>query len=336
MPNTGPELPPAAPDTKAGARTRIHVVAGALADRHGRILIARRPEGVHQGGLWEFPGGKLEPGEQPDAALVRELLEELDVEPRVWRPLIRVAHDYEDRQILLDVYLVDAYSGVPVGREGQPLAWVAPQDMDPALFPAADRPIIDALRLPSLYLITGDDPASPERFLGRLQRALRAGIRIVQLRAHGLNDPAYRRLARSAYPLCRAAGAKLLLNRSPRAVDGLPCDGLHLSAAELRRCQQRPRDRAFLVGASCHDAQELQRASELDLDYALLSPVMRTRSHPDAAPLGWERFAELTAAVNLPVYALGGLTRAELETCWRNGGQGIAAIRGLWGMSRAR
>jgi 8-oxo-dGTP diphosphatase len=317
-------------DATAAPSALIHVAAGAIADQSGRILIAKRPDAAHQGGLWEFPGGKLEPGERPSDGLARELYEELGIRIRGWRPLIRVEHDYGDRRVLLDVYRVDAYSGVPIGREGQPLAWVVPDRMDPARFPAADRPIINALRLPSLYLITGDDPADTEGFVARLVRALDAGIRFVQLRAHGLSDDDYRRLARRLQPVCRAAGARLVLNRDPDAVGDLACDGLHLGSALLRRLRERPCPATRLVGASCHSSEELRLAEELALDYAVLSPVEATLSHPGAPTLGWSGFADLVARAHLPVYALGGLGPAQQQRCFAHGGQGIAAIRGLW------
>jgi len=233
----------------------IHVAAGAVVDPEGRVLIAQRPPQAHQGGLWEFPGGKLERSETPEQALARELAEELGIKIAACRPLIRVEHDYADRRVLLDVYRVDAYQGMPVGREGQPLAWLEPWAMDPAQFPAADRPIITALRLPSLYLITGPDPTDPDDFLLRLGLALETGIKLVQLRAHELPDADFSRLVRGAYPLCRAVGARLLLNRDPKAVADLPCDGLHLSARRLRGLGERPDAPSRLVGASCHDAE---------------------------------------------------------------------------------
>jgi len=127
----------------------IHVVAGAIGDAAGRILTTRRPDGVHQGGLWEFPGGKLEPGERPLDGLARELAEELGIRLQAARPLIRVRHAYADRAVLLDVYRVQGYAGTPAGREGQPLAWRWPTDMDPGLFPAADRPVIRACNSPT-------------------------------------------------------------------------------------------------------------------------------------------------------------------------------------------
>lgn len=315
--------------SEAGA-LHIHVAAAAVADCKGRILIQRRPADVHQGRLWEFPGGKLQPGEQPRDALVRELLEELGIQVRRCRPLIRVGHDYGDCKILLDVFHVDEYDGDVVAREGQPLAWVAPNDMDPALFPAADRPVINALRLPTLYLITGDDPGVPDLFCKRLERALSSGIRLVQLRAHQLPDPAFAALARRIFPLCRAAGARLLLNRKPSSAAGLPCDGLHLTAHALRRLSARPVAPSRLVGASCHDSEELDLARRLGLDYVLLSPVKATATHPAGRALEWAGFAALVESVCLPVYALGGLGRDDLDECFEHGGQGVAAIRALW------
>lgn len=305
-------------------------MAGAIQDGAGRILVTRRPDHVHQGGLWEFPGGKLEPGESPAHGLARELEEELGIQVRASRPLIRVRHDYGDRRVLLDVHRIDDWAGVPHGREGQPLDWLSPWSMDPAAFPLADRPVINALRLPALYLITGPDPRSPASFLERLRHALDEGIRLVQLRAHELGDADYARLAESAYRLCDQQGARLLLNRDPGRIGELPRHGLHLTSAALQRLTARPGRADEVIGASCHDADQLARAAGLDLDYALLSPVMPTQTHPDAVPLGWPRFAELIDPVPLPVYALGGLTPADLTRAIAQGAQGIAAIRGLW------
>lgn len=309
---------------------QVQVAVGALADPQGRILITKRPDHVHQGGLWEFPGGKLEPGETPLEALARELHEELGIRVLSSRPLIRVHHDYGDRQILLDVHRVSSYAGEPQSREGQPITWVHPDAMDPGAFPAADRPIISALRLPELYLITGEDPSDPDLFTHRLCRALAQGVRLVQLRAHGLSDADYARLAEGAFRHCERHGARLLLNRDPLLVRDLPCHGLHLTAWRLVEQEQRPPDTDRLVGASCHTAEELSRAARLGLDYALLAPVQATCSHPDARPLGWERFAALADRARLPLYALGGLCPDDLDMAFVHGAQGVAAIRGLW------
>jgi len=308
----------------------VHVAAGAIRDPQGRILVARRADHVHQGGLWEFPGGKLEPCEEAEEALRRELDEELGVRVLASRPLIQIPHDYGDRRVLLDAYLVTAYAGEPHPREGQPLAWWHPDAMDPSVFPKADRSIISALRLPNLYLITGPDPRRSEEFLRRLERSLERGVRLVQLRAHELSVSEYGALARRAFAVCDRFGARLILSGDPVKVQSLPSHGLHLTRERLWGLDARPLDDRRWLGASCHSAADLERAQRWGLDYALLSPVKPTMTHPDAVTLGWEGFAALAQAAALPVFALGGLAPEDFPEAARHGAQGIAAIRGLW------
>ncbi len=124
----------------------IHVVAGALFDSQGRILIAQRPPGKHMAGGWEFPGGKVESGEQPLDGLKRELREELGVEVLEAAPLIAYEHGYSDRRVLLDLWLVSRYSGEPRSVEGQPLQWVMIDELETVGLLEADRPMIPALR----------------------------------------------------------------------------------------------------------------------------------------------------------------------------------------------
>jgi 8-oxo-dGTP diphosphatase len=124
----------------------IHVVAGALFDNEGRVLIAQRPPGKHMAGGWEFPGGKLEPDEPPLAGLKRELREELSIEVLDAVPLIAYEHAYEDRRVFLDLWLVSLFSGEPKSQEGQPLQWVAIEELETVGLLEADRPMIPALR----------------------------------------------------------------------------------------------------------------------------------------------------------------------------------------------
>jgi 8-oxo-dGTP diphosphatase len=124
----------------------VHVAVGIVADVTGAILITRRPDHVHQGGLWEFPGGKVETGETVEAALRRELHEELGIVIQAAEPLLRVRHPYPDKTVVLDAWRVTAYLGEPRGREGQPLVWAPPETLADFAFPAADEAIITRLR----------------------------------------------------------------------------------------------------------------------------------------------------------------------------------------------
>ena len=124
---------------------RVHVAVGVVVNAQKCILVSKRPDHVHQGGLWEFPGGKVEPDENVQQALTRELLEELAIEVVSSAPLIAIEHDYSDKSVLLDVWWVDAFTGEPHGREGQLWQWIAVGELRSLAFPAANKPIIDAI-----------------------------------------------------------------------------------------------------------------------------------------------------------------------------------------------
>lgn len=305
----------------------IHVAAAVIVNAHGEVLVSRRHAQAHQGGLWEFPGGKLEDGEDVRAALARELHEELGIDVVEARPLMRIPHRYPDKAVLLDVWRVEAFRGEPHGREGQPVQWVAPERLRDFAFPAANRPIVTAARLPDRYLIT---PEPGPDFLGCLERAFAAGIRLVQLRAKTLEEQAYLELARDVCVRARARHAHVLLNADPEWVAEVGAAGVHLTAHRLMSLSRRPLSDDHWVAASCHNAQELEQAARIGCDFAVLGPVQPTASHPDAVHLGWAGLQALCDSCTLPVYALGGMTVGDLEAAWRAGAQGIAAIRGLW------
>lgn len=311
----------------------IRVVAGVLRDAHGRVLLAQRGEGRHLAGLWEFPGGKMDPGETPEAALARELFEEIGIRIRAARPLIAVEHDYPGRRVRLEVYEVLDYEGDPFGREGQALRWLSPEAMSAIPMPPADRPVVQALRLPPLLAIS-PEPSDRARFLAELEATLSSGIRFVELRAKALAAPALRALAREALPLCRRHGALLLLNGPPEWALELGLDGAHLDRERLLATRRRPLPDGVWLGVSCHDRASLERAAEIEADFALLSPVKPTASHPGAKALGWEAFAAMREGVPLSVYALGGLDPTDLEQARRFGAQGVAGISAFWKRAR--
>lgn len=317
---------------------RLEVAVGVVVHADGRYLLSQRRKGTDHAGCWEFPGGKLEAGETPQEALQRELSEELGIRVLSCRPLIAIPFDYPGRSVLLHTYRVTAYAGDPRGREGQPLEWFETADLVQLNLPAANRGIVNALRLPSRYLITpepqeyGDD----EAFVERLSALLDDGHRLVQLRAKRLSQARLRYLAERVSRLCRDRGAMCMINGSVDLAREVGADGVHLSARELSRWQGAGRPDDLWVAASCHDARELRLAAALQVDFAVCSPVRGTLSHPGAVPIGWDGFAALCAAATFPVYALGGMADDDVTPAQTHGGQGIAAIRGLWDQGGCR
>ncbi|HLF24092.1 MAG TPA: Nudix family hydrolase, partial [Burkholderiales bacterium] len=311
------------------ARRAIHVVAGVLIDGD-RICITRRHDGAHQGGKWEFPGGKLEPNEDPFAGLQRELREELGIDVQQAAPFACVHHDYGDIAVTLDVWYVTRFDGAPRGREAQPLRWVGIADLDPSDFPDADRPILRRLQLPALYLLSDVGRFGPTDFTRRLTRALEAGARLVQLREPQMHRAEFVAYARQLAARCRDFGARLLVNADPAWVSECEADGVHLNSHRLLTLLRRPLAPEYWVGASCHDARELQAAQQLGVDFIVLGPVQPTQSHPHASALGWERFGALCTSSTLPIYAIGGMRPEDYLVARGAGAHGLAMIRGVW------
>lgn len=323
----------------------LAVVVGVIVNRAGEILLAKRAAHQHQGGLWEFPGGKLEVGEAPLAGLWRELQEELGIAVVRAEPLLQIHHQYPDKSVLLDVYRVSEFDGVPQGREGQPLLWVPLAELDRYPLPAANRPILDALKLPQQLCISGE-AASPELWIKRLANSLQADTWILaRPYNHAQLAWPWAQLIRDALALSRAHNSRLLLHSqillaiAPEfnrldADDKLDllhtfCQGVHLTSAAAAEGLLHIPD-GFMQGMACHNEEALAQAAALHCHYALLSPVLPTQTHPDSAALGWSEFARLCRAAKLPVFALGGVDARHRALAQQLGAQGVAGIRGFW------
>ncbi|MFC6841411.1 Nudix family hydrolase [Xanthomonas theicola] len=306
----------------------IHVVAGVITDARGRILLARRTDGRDLAGLWEFPGGKREAGETSEQALVRELHEELGIKALVGAALMEVPQRYPDKRLRLEMRQVLAWKGAARGREGQALTWVTPDKLDRYAMPPADQPVVAMLRQPDRYLVT-PEPTDADRWLAALEQALQGGVQRVQLRARSLPAQRWQPLARAAAALCAARGAQVLVNRDLALAQELGV-GVHLQSEQLLQFEARPLPAGQCVAASCHTLEELQAAQRLGCDFAVVGPLAATASHPGAAALGWDAFERLREEVALPLYPIGGLSPDQVAEARRHGGQGIAAICGLW------
>jgi len=306
------------------------VAVGIIENTPHQILVAQRPANKHQGGKWEFPGGKIHAGESVPEALARELYEELGITLGAACPLQRVRHVYPDKIVLLDVWRVTAYTGELHGREGQPLRWVAPMELSSLDLPAADLPITRSLQLPLLYLITDSQRYGKDGMLALIERALSAGAQLLQLREPHMSFEEYTEYARTVTTLAHRYNARVLLNADPSLVAPCGADGVHLNSQRLMAMQGRPLPQALLVAASCHDASELKQAARIGVDFALLSPVLQTASHPHSAPLDWEGFVRLRMQSDVPLYALGGMLPEYLAKARGLGASGLAMIGGLW------
>ncbi|MHB8622845.1 MAG: Nudix family hydrolase [Sulfuricaulis sp.] len=312
------------------ANPPLRVAVGILTEGD-KVFITRRFPDSHQGGKWEFPGGKIELGEDTLTALKRELNEELGIHVQSAQPFLQVRHAYPEGQVALDVWRIMEYRGTPHGREGQEAQWISRVALSQFEFPEADWPILRKLWLPALYLLTDSRRFGMNEFLVPLERALQAGARLVQLREPHLLPREYQAYARQIAGLCHRYDAKLLLNAEPGWVKLCGADGVHLNSRRLMEWDKRPLEDGFWVAASCHNEQELSQARHLEADFVVLSPVAATASHPEAQPLGWGIFSQLCAGVGLPVYALGGMRPQDIVCARSAGAQGLAMVNGIWG-----
>jgi len=306
----------------------VNVAVAVLIRSDGAALLAQRPETKVYSGYWEFPGGKIEPGEPVAEALKREIREELGVEIEWAYPWITRVFTYPHAKVRLHFHRVYAWRGEPRALEHQALAWQRPETVtvDPLL--PANGPVLRGLLLPAEYAITRAGELGVEAFLSRLDARLRGGLKLVQVREKTLGRRALEDFARRVVALARAHGAKVLVNADATLAREIGAEGLHLTAEQLRGVSGRP-DFPW-CGTSCHSSEELRLAEALGIDFAVLGPVRATPSHPHAVPLGWERFSEIAKGAAVPVYALGGIVPRDLEQALSCGAHGIAMVRGAW------
>jgi 8-oxo-dGTP diphosphatase len=301
----------------------LEVAAAVIQRPDGSFLLAQRPAGKVYAGWWEFPGGKIEEGEPAARALARELHEELGIDVRTAYPWITRVHAYEHATVRLNFFRVTAWSGEPQPREKQAFLW---QHIDaPIAEPMlpANAPVLASLALPHEYAVTDAENLGLEFSLAQMAARLERGLKLIQVRDKNL--PQREKFAHSVIDLAHRHGARVLINGAPFAGG----DGIHFTAQQLMALRERPK--SGLAAASCHTRAELQRAMQLELDFAVLGPVMSTASHEGAATLGWEGFTAIARGASIPLYAIGGMHGENFEEAWRAGAHGLAMISGAWG-----
>ncbi|MCU7937750.1 MAG: Nudix family hydrolase [gamma proteobacterium symbiont of Bathyaustriella thionipta] len=340
MPNTEPEI---------NTDTIVHVAVAVIV-KDNRVLISKRATNVHQGGLWEFPGGKVERGETIVQALSREIKEELGIQIVHTRPLIKLIHHYPDKSVLLETQIISEFEGkqystaenlVQKGLEGQIVKWVKLDELTHYQFPQANKAIIKALCLPDAYLIS-PDPLSEEADKQAIKQFLQAFAehcnfqQVIQLRIKSLKQAQLNPMLEQAFDIAAKQQVRVLVNSSMNlkyAISQLS-SGIHLTSFHLHDTDfvKHYRDQFAhkMIAASCHCQKDVERANDLELDFIVISPVKETPSHPDQKPMGWTQFKQLTDRAKMPVFALGGMKPGDIKDAQNKGAQGIAAISSLW------
>lgn len=306
----------------------VDVAVAVLIRSDGAVLLAQRPKSKVYSGYWEFPGGKIETGEPVADALKREIREELGVEIGLAYPWITRAFTYPHARVRLHFYRVYVWRGEPRALEHEALAWRSPHaiDLEPLL--PANGPVLRGLQLPAEYAITRCAERGVEWFLSRFEARLIDGLKLVQVREKEMQREDLREFTRRVIALAHARGAKVLINADASLARELGADGVHLTAAQLRGAPRRPE--LEWCGASCHSREELRLAEAIGADFAVLGPVRSTPTHPRVPLLGWQGFGEIARHTGIPLYALGGIDREDLDQALSCGAHGIAMVRGSW------
>ena len=308
---------------------KLHVAVGVIRNKKHQFLVSKRHENLHQGGLWEFPGGKVEANETAFEALHRELHEELNIDVRQAEPLIKISHQYTDENVLLDVWMVNEYEGLAASQQQQPLQWLSLSELSSFSFPAANQAILKCLSLPPYYAITGNFENKNDYFK-KIQRCLNTGVKLIQLRYKGDDSRLLVELAEYSKKLCDEVDAKLLVNSNIGFLELCDVDGIHLNSKLLHQYSSRPISKDKILAASVHTKHDLLQAIKIDTDFVVVSPIFNTCSHPDAMTLGYDGLSELICDSTIPAYALGGMKKEMLLDAKNSGAYGVAAISEFW------
>jgi len=299
------------------------------------VLLSQRRPGKHLAGCWEFPGGRVEPDEDQETALKRELAEELGITVHAAERWCSLNHRYPEKTVSLSIYRVTDWSGVVSGLEGQPIEWVPWSQVSERPMPPADQALLKLFGLAPCYLMDASvahdqspaySLANWREKLATIERTPFAGTPwLVQWsgRQGDTSDEAAD-LGRTALEYAQHAGHICLVDGTPDWAKRLGADGVTLSQSQGMALTQRPEGLAW-AAMVCNDSDSLKHATSLGLDFALLSPLRISQADPTNRPSGGEAFGALLEQAGLPVIALGGLTLDDLAWVRSLGGFGVAS-----------
>jgi 8-oxo-dGTP diphosphatase len=301
----------------------IRAVVGVLRNESGQILIAKRQNHQFMAGFWELPGGKIECNESTEQTIIRELNEELGVKVNTLSLHQTMQHTYADRMVELCIYNIDQYQNIPLGIEGQQIAWVSIQDLRNYQLLPTMKAFINSITLPNKYWITPSSNHQSEGWMEKFDEKMTQDISLIQLRSKITIDVDF---IAELHDKCKQHSIKLLINTIDKSFDEPHCDGWHITTGEMSKLNKRPCDEDKLLGASTHNLEEALKAQEIGADFVVISPVQATQTHPDTIPIGWEKAKEVVDKLNIPVYFLGGMGSDDLDGTLKLGAQGIAGV----------
>lgn len=306
----------------------VQVVAAIIRRGENEVLLGQRPAGAHLQGLWEFPGGKIETRETPADALQRELKEELGIDIVTSFPLMTVRHQYPEKQVELHIREVMGWEGQVTSMEKQQLQWVNIKQLAELEMPAADKPVIPALKLSRTYQVTPglNDVAAYVEFLCK---AIKSHSSFIQLRPENLSSVDLEKLLGMIAGIKHRSETVIILHSGEgelRMNLANQVDGLHLTAKHLLELKKRPAKLDGFLLASCRNLAEVRQAEKIGVDMLCLAPVYSDVASADLKPLGEQGFADICEKAILPVYAMGGMKHEHMSKIRDLGGTGIAGI----------
>jgi 8-oxo-dGTP diphosphatase len=307
----------------------IEVGAAIVVNAAGRVLMAERRADQLSPGFWELPGGKVEPGETPASAALRELYEETSLTGRTPISFAVHLHRFGTRLVRLHLFRVVEWSGTPQCREGQRLAWVDPAAPSVGPLLPSNLRAMRLLGLPPLAVFTeSGDAGGPQAAFARLERLLRLRRALVVVREPGLAPGQLAVFAQRVTALARGRGITVLVAAAPTLAQRVAAAGIHDRHDAWRRRIARPD--VALWSVSCRSAEDVGAAAALGADLAFVAPVLPTAAHPGTEALGFAGLARIAAAAPLPLYAQGGLRPRHEAEALAAGAAGAAMSSGVW------
>ncbi len=290
-----------------------------------KILIAKRTEGQHLSGLWEFPGGKIECEEDQFHALQRELFEEVGVKMQAAHPYKQITYQYPEKSVCLNFWKITHFIGNIESKEQQQIQWVNLDELESYQFPEANQSIVESLSLPKFWMITPDcEIAHINKFIAAVEHSLiKHDLKQLLFRSKNLNNSDYEHVSQQLNKLCGRYKCQLILHRDK--IDVVCSKHWHLTSSQLHSHNARPYDGGML-SASCHTLGDIKQAEKIGVNFIVLSAVKHTKTHPSSSRLGWVSFKAMANQTYLPVYALGGVNKDDLTLARYHGAIGVAGI----------